>query len=77
MTRDGRWALCAESGLGAYPRGWMFGRALGAISGLSYDERTVVMSKNQEDNSVPKLLDDSAIGKAPISPEDTAPLGIY
>ena len=32
------------------------------------------MSKNQEDNSVPKLLDDSSIGNAPISPEDTAPL---
>ena len=32
------------------------------------------MSKNQDDNSVPKLLDDSAIGMTPISPEDTAPL---
>jgi serine/threonine protein kinase len=32
------------------------------------------MSQNHDDNSVPRLLDDSGIGKAPLSPEDTAPL---
>jgi serine/threonine-protein kinase len=32
------------------------------------------MSQNQDDNSVPGLLDDSAVGRTPVSPEDTANL---
>ena len=32
------------------------------------------MSQNQDDNSIPRLLDDSHVGGRPLSPEDTAPL---